>query len=201
MKRAWIVLASFGCAGAREPSTIHPPPADDSPCARLCDDEARCGSTEKSCRSACARDEAILRSSVVADVVDCRTAALKTTCVGPRTAFSRGDLFADTRCLSVATQRSKVGDGNRRAWSEASCDRMLRCQTKDADVDHVRPICVASTMAPKEQEEKEAMLVVDALRPEVIARWSECLTKGACPQAGKADAVAEACLAQALRRK
>jgi hypothetical protein len=127
--------------------------------------------------------------------------ALKTTCAGPKTAFTRGDLLADTRCLHEALGATKATKDNRRAWSEASCDRMLRCQaTDDVDVDAVRPLCVAATMDPKEQDEREAMLVVDALQPGVIAHWNACLAAGACPAPGKNDDVAEQCLAAALER-
>jgi len=200
-----LAIASLGCASSK-PIGPAAAPVDDSACGRLCADEARCAATaatpEKgACRTTCARDEKILRAEVIDAVVACRIDALKTTCAGPKTAFTRGDLLADTRCLKVALDATQATTDNRRAWSEASCDRMLRCQASDdVDVDAVRPMCVAATMDPKEQDEREAMLVVDALQPAVIARWNTCLAGGACPAAGKNDDVAEQCLAAALER-
>jgi hypothetical protein len=196
-----VCVVCVACS-ASKPAPVVAPAIDDSPCGRLCADEARCGATpnDGSCRKTCTRDETILRADVIAAIVACRIDALKSTCAGPKTAFTRGDLLADTRCLANALAIAHTTKDNRRAWSEASCDRMLRCQASGVDVESVRPACVAATMDPKEQDEREAMLVVDALKPSVIARWSACLEKGACPAPGKNDDVAESCLAEALER-
>src|SRR5262249_25081027 len=137
-----LAIASLGCASSKPigPATA---PVDDTACGRLCADEARCAATpgDGTCRTTCARDEKILRAEVIDGVVACRIDALKTTCAGPKTAFTRGDLLADTRCLKEALAAKEATTDNRRAWSEASCDRMLRCQTSSEDVDEdaVRP--------------------------------------------------------------
>ena len=174
------------------------PPSTETSCARLCTDEARCGASEPGCLGTCARDAKRLRPGVAARIVECRRSALATACAGTVTAFTRGDLLADPRCLAIAAAPLGGDERNRRAWAEASCDRMLRCQA--ANGADVRAICVASTMHPSPQDEQEAMLVVDVLDPKVIARWTHCLAAGACPAAGQSDAAAERCLVEALER-
>jgi hypothetical protein len=193
------VLLACSNSAPRPPVDAKPaaPTADDEACRALCDDEARCGDATKGCVATCTRTVAILKPGVVARIASCRHATLATSCYGKDTAFTHGDLLSDARCFREGAAPFAADASNRRNWATASCDRMLRCQQSDP-APQARKICIDVSTNPAEEDDREAMTVVDALRDEVVKGWADCLAKGACPPIGSPDSVEEQCVLAAL---
>jgi hypothetical protein len=199
---AVLIAAVVACnngGGPRSPvgPAKNAPSGDETACGALCDDEARCGDATKGCLAACTRTAALLKAGVVERIADCRRASLEANCYGKDSAFTHGDLLSDARCFREGAAPFAADASNRRNWATASCDRMLRCQQTDPSP-AARKLCIDASTNPAEEEDREAMTVVDALRDEVVKGWADCLAKGACPAPGKADAVEEQCVLAAL---
>ena len=196
-----LVVTMLACspAASRPPveTTNHAPKAEDDACRALCEEEAHCGDGAKGCLPSCTHVATLLKPGVVARISACRHATLATSCYGKDSAFTHGDLLSDARCFREGAAPFAADTSNRRNWATASCDRMLRCQQPDP-APSARKICIEASTNPGDEEDREAMTVVDALRDDVVKGWAECLAKGACPAPGQADSVEERCVLVAL---
>ncbi len=201
---AFTCLMSLTSCAANQPKNAAPIDSSPAPCIALCDDEARCGDVAPTCRSTCARESGIFQASVTERVVACRKDSLATNCYGKSSAFTHGDLLADGRCFGIAAAAVGKGEDNRRRFADASCMRMLRCQVSGPPPGpEVRKECVELTIHPPdggEADEREAMMVLDALRPEVVTTLGGCLHDAPCPAPGKSDSAGDACLLAAIGR-
>jgi hypothetical protein len=171
-----------------------------TPCEALCDDEAKCAGKDATCIPACGKDLAILKPGVAAKIVDCRRETLRTNCYGKESALTHGQLLVDARCLEIAGAPFASDESNRRNFSAAACDRMIRCQRDGEASSDFRKLCIEASVHPSEAEDIEAMKLIDTLRDDVVAEWAKCLGAEPCPAPGQADERATACTEHALQR-